>query len=95
MAGPGDSAKKDNPRFEALTRGNAGHYYLARRYFNLSPKKWDKLPWWEAVLLIEGLEAQGILGDGKKQESSGIGGKPVDITTGEAIPKGFKTRRAG
>ena len=98
MADQGDSAKKDNPRYDGLTGGSAGSYYLARRYFGLSPKKWDRLPWWESVLLIEGLKDQGILKGGNAttgSSNSGVGGQPVDLTDGSPIPRGFNTRRAG
>ena len=101
MADPGDPPKKGNPRIEVLTRGHGSTYYLARRYFNLSPSEWDALPWWESVILIQGLQEQGVIQDpDAPPKEAGAGssnpGTPplVDYAEG-LVPTGFKTRRAG
>lgn len=104
MDGGRDPPGKGNPRYEGLTGGEAGRtrYYLARRYFNLSVKEWDDLPWWEAELLMEGLRAQhiiGVPGDQANQTNNVAVPKDkprLDVTTAplETIG-GFTTRRAG
>lgn len=100
MAHERDSPKKGSPRWEALTRGQANTYYIARRYFQLSPEEWDELPIWLSIAYIEGLQDQGILkgGEGRSNPSSpgtGSGKAPVDYADAVPLPKGFKTRRAG
>lgn len=100
MVDGGDPPKKDNPRWQALTRGQANTYYLARRYFQLSPEEWDELPWWLSISYIEGLVDQGILkGDGSRSTPNnpgpGTGSANVDYADSVPLPKGFKTRRAG
>lgn len=102
MVDGADQAKKDNPRYEKLTGGHALDYYLARRYFHYEPHEWDALPWWQSLMYIEGLEASGILGDGKsKRSDAGEPGtsapRPVDYAEDSVatLPRGFTTRRAG
>jgi hypothetical protein len=80
-------------------------YYLARRYFNLSPQDWHSLPWWETEVLLEGLRAQKIIGGGEDADTESPPSVPqgnvshkegpvVDLTGG-AVPSGFQTRRVG
>jgi hypothetical protein len=95
-----DPPKKDNPRYEALTGGNANSYYIARRYFNLSPEEWNDLPWWLSVAYLEGLADQGILKGDKNRSNPGnpgpgTGQATVDYSDAVPLPKGFQTRRAG
>lgn len=103
MAHRGNLPKKGNPRYEELTGGQGTTYYLARRYFQLSPAEWDELPWWQSTCYLEGLEAEGVIGDKNNKTShtpkAGQPGKPavgsVDYAEDPFLPRGFTTRRAG
>lgn len=100
MADGRDPPKSDNPRYKALIDGKATTYYIARRYFQLLPDEWDKLPWHITVAYIQGLEDQGVFkssGASTNPGNPGPGPKSVSVDYTDAIPlpKGFKTRRAG
>ena len=100
MADGGDPPKKDNPRYEALTRGSGHQYYLAARYFNKTPEQWDAQPWWLSVCYLDGLEAQGVIGDKEHRQSPNESGPGTTLNTDmtgdlEGLAPGFKTRRAG
>lgn len=94
--------KKDNPRWSELAGDNPTEYYLARRYFQLSPAEWDAQPWWLSVLYRQGLIDQGVLDDGsgknprERPDKTGAQSPPsVDFAEDKFLPKGFTTRRAG
>lgn len=100
MADGRTQAKKGSPRWEALTKGAANQYYLARRYFNYTVDEWDALPWWQAALYLQGLEDQGIIGDKDAPTNQSVESKPgtalnTDYAADGPLPPGFTTRRAG
>lgn len=100
----GNPAKNDNHRYAALTGGKATVYYLARRYFNLTPEGWDDLPWYTAVAYIDGLKAQGVLdGEGSSEPSVEVDARTaraprataIDLSGMDPLPRNIQTRRAG
>lgn len=99
MADGGNPAKKDNPRYEQLTGGFETQYYVAGRYFRLSPDEWNALPWWVTTTYMEGLKQEGIFGkDAANEARAPVSGTPLNTDlTGDlgTLPPGFKTRRAG
>lgn len=103
MADRPDPPKREpGSRYEALTGGVGTQWYLARRYFNMTPEEWDNSPWYVTACYIQGLEDQGILGDSNsKTPPEKAPGKPsqqavVDYASGMPLPPGFThTRRAG
>lgn len=97
MAGGGRSPGSSPHRYEAVSGGASKRtlIYLARRYLKMSRQEWDDLPWWEAHALIEGFEAEGIIGDGPKGQGSNGTPSPVDLSGGDLTGLGFSTRRAG
>ncbi len=45
-------------RYDALSGDPSRRltYYLARRFLNIGPAEWDRLPWWEQAIYQEGLQ---------------------------------------
>lgn len=68
-------------RYEELSGGreHALEIYLAARYFQLSPKEWDDLPWWVRRTYIEGLEEEQIIGSPEVEHVQKAASSRVDI----------------
>lgn len=82
-----------NRHYEAVAgdRDQRLQFYLAQRYFNKSPEEWQRLPWWQTQLYIEGLREEGII----KSPEGGGASSIIDPTVDAPLPQGFQTRRVG
>lgn len=36
-------------------------HYLARRYLQMAPQEWDRLPWYEQRMYLEGFAEEGLV----------------------------------